>query len=146
MKVELELHNGKSSVVIGSIYWCPLMKAVMCTILLPFKPFRHGRQRLTHVVYWMRTGKMVPKGKLLHHIDHNPLNNRFNNLMLCSRAEHAALHHTGVKRSLSTRRKIQMAAKRWSSTPEFKRTVSSRAKQQHAEKNFGACTWKERTT
>lgn len=52
-----------------------------------------GRLRREHIVVWENvTGKKLPKGYVIHHIDGNGKNNDFSNLQLMTRAEHNSLH------------------------------------------------------
>lgn len=46
-----------------------------------------------HVAVWENYHKKkVPKDHVIHHVDHNPLNNDISNLQLMGRAEHTTLH------------------------------------------------------
>lgn len=52
-----------------------------------------GRNTFVHrVIYAWVTGAEPPEGAHIHHIDHNPSNNAWNNLALLTAAEHQALH------------------------------------------------------
>jgi len=56
--------------------------------------FGHGNKQsemLHHAVYKFYHGE-IPNGKIIHHIDHNPLNNSIENLEAVSRSEHNRLH------------------------------------------------------
>lgn len=146
MDINLVLHYKNRKVTVRKLEWSDRFNAYL-VYLLPGHPFksrkyRFGAYKLTHIVYWLRTGKFVPKGHVIHHSDHNPENNVFENYELMTRAAHAAHHHTGKKRSAKTRAKLKATAAIWSSTPEFRKLVSERAKQQHRENNFGRHTWR----
>jgi hypothetical protein len=45
-----------------------------------------------HRAIWENAHGPIPKGYMVHHIDHNPLNNALENLECVSRAEHAKRH------------------------------------------------------
>ena len=45
-------------------------------------------------VVWEQAHGPAPRGMVIHHIDHDPLNDDIGNLMLMTRAEHAS-HHSG---------------------------------------------------
>lgn len=52
---------------------------------------RHGWAQRSHVVWWLRTGQVVPVGYNVHHRDDNSLNDRFYNLELLLHGEHTRL-------------------------------------------------------
>ena len=56
----------------------------------------------THV--WVSAHGSVPPGHVIHHVDHNPLNNAITNLQCLSRSQHATTHllsrHRGQKENL----------------------------------------------
>jgi len=54
-----------------------------------------GWQRRSYVMWWIVTGKAVPKGYDLHHIDENRRNDVFGNLELIEHETHARRHRTG---------------------------------------------------
>jgi hypothetical protein len=83
--------------------------------------------------------RRLRKNEIVHHDDEDKTNNRITNLVLTTRAKHV-LDHPRVL-SEETKRKISAAAKRWSSTPEFCKMASERAKKQHAEGKLGRATW-----
>lgn len=46
-----------------------------------------------HVVVCENLGiTAIPKGWCVHHVDHNPHNNTFDNLVLCTMSDHTRLH------------------------------------------------------
>lgn len=46
-----------------------------------------------HLVWWRRTGELVPSGFILHHKNERKRDNRYTNLELRPRGEHTAEHH-----------------------------------------------------
>lgn len=61
-------------------------------------PGRKYRDRYVYehqLVWWKRTGKLVPDGYLIHHKNDNKRDNRFVNLELKSRAQHTHDHKFG---------------------------------------------------
>jgi len=54
--------------------------------------YASGYVRRTHVVWWLKTGKVVPKGYVVHHKDRDSLNDRFSNLELMKSGKHTRLH------------------------------------------------------
>jgi predicted nucleic acid-binding Zn ribbon protein len=50
------------------------------------------KKKRLHVAIWEFYNGPIPKGKIIHHIDKNPLNNKIENFMLVSRTEHAKIH------------------------------------------------------
>lgn len=47
-----------------------------------------------HVYIWeFNHGCEIDSGWVVHHVDHNPLNNEIENLVAMTRAEHSRLHH-----------------------------------------------------
>jgi hypothetical protein len=143
MKIMLELRYKDRCIIIKDVVWDRNLKTHYVGIKDRKRPFNKRRlYKLTHVIYWLRTGKKVPKKKLIHHIDHNPQNNVYENFQLMTWSEHATHHHKGSKRSASIKARMKASAIVRSDTPEFRKLVSERAKKQHAENNFGADTRK----
>ena len=57
---------------------------------------RNG-ETLHRAIWEFYSGKKIPKGYVIHHIDGNRGNNDYSNLMCVSHTEHAALHRWGDK-------------------------------------------------
>lgn len=53
---------------------------------------------------WKLFNGEVPKGYVIHHKDHNKLNDRLDNLELMTVEEHNKHHHTGLKHSKETKK------------------------------------------
>jgi predicted Zn-ribbon and HTH transcriptional regulator len=53
--------------------------------------------RAVHV--WLQSGQTIPKGYVVHHKDHNKLNDDISNLALITRAEHANHHRKELDRA-----------------------------------------------
>jgi hypothetical protein len=53
---------------------------------------RTGWARRSHVVWWLKTGQVVPSGWHIHHKDRDIQNDVFENLQLASAAEHMRTH------------------------------------------------------
>lgn len=69
-----------------------------------------GKEVLYHHHVWKNNHKKeIPKGYLIHHIDKNILNNNINNLQLMSFKEHTRMHHTGLKHSMKSRKKMSIS-------------------------------------
>lgn len=45
-----------------------------------------------HIVWWENTGEILETNEIIHHKNHNKLDNRFSNLEKMSRSEHSSLH------------------------------------------------------
>lgn len=58
----------------------------------PGKTYNNGNCLLHHLVWWQNTGELVPPGFVLHHKNEDKFDNRFENLELLSKAEHASHH------------------------------------------------------
>jgi len=68
-----------------------------------------GKQKLySHYVWFLNTGHWPDwrngKGEDIHHIDGDPLNDDFENLLLMTHAEHTSLHNSGENSSMYGRR------------------------------------------
>lgn len=68
-------------------------------LVLPVGDFpgtRHGKRKrhvLEHVlVWWLNTGVIPSKGEVVHHINQDKLDNRFDNLQLMTASDHMKLH------------------------------------------------------
>jgi hypothetical protein len=46
------------------------------------------------IVWWLKTGKVIPPGMVLHHKDEDTLNDTFDNLEMLTNGEHTRLHQT----------------------------------------------------
>ncbi len=53
----------------------------------------YGYARRSHVVWWLKTGEVVPDGYILHHKDEDSLNDEFKNLKLLKNSKHSSLHN-----------------------------------------------------
>lgn len=68
-------------------------------------------KRLHRLIWEDFYGCEVPKGYVIHHRDHNSLNNCILNLQLMRREDHIILHRTGKTHSEETKRKISETKK-----------------------------------
>ena len=91
-KTDIEISNHGN--VRGNKYFGIKFNESLITI-------KNGRRCLIHCpifrLVWLVFNGPVPKGYVIHHIDHNKLNDNLNNLMLMTIAEHIRHHHTGMK-------------------------------------------------
>lgn len=53
----------------------------------------HGMCFRSRVVWWLETGSKPPDGWVIHHKNHDKLDDRFENLQVMTRAEHASHHN-----------------------------------------------------
>lgn len=102
----------------------------------------HGQRRWSfeHRAVWEEHHGIIPKGKFIHHLNHNPSDNRIENLILVnSNSEHHRLYHhkrpsehgrkishglAGKPKSEGHRRKISLAAKGKPKSLEHRRRLS----------------------
>lgn len=71
-----------------------------------------GNRVLEHQLVWAEANgmKLVPSGHVIHHKDHNKLNNHPDNLELMTRKDHARLHaYENFLESATTRAKARRA-------------------------------------
>lgn len=54
---------------------------------------RYGRALRSHVVWWLTHKKTPPRGHVIHHINHNSLDDRPENLMPMTPRDHSRHHH-----------------------------------------------------
>ena len=47
-----------------------------------------------------KIGRYLTKNEIVHHINHNPSDNRIENLMLMDKFQHNSQHHTGERTGL----------------------------------------------
>lgn len=52
----------------------------------------NGKHILSHKKVWLLSGRTIPEGYCLHHIDENKFNNDINNLALMTKSLHAKHH------------------------------------------------------
>lgn len=80
-------------------------------------------QQIYHLVWEVFNGP-VPKGYVIHHIDHNKLNDRLDNLMMMTKSEHSIHHLTGRKASKETKEKMSKIHKGQIISEEQKLAIS----------------------
>lgn len=69
---------------------------------------RDGKKIALHrLVVEEREGRKLSSDELVHHVDHDPLNNDPDNLVILTRAEHQRLHTLGVKKKRWSGEEIQ---------------------------------------
>lgn len=82
------------------------------------------RERLHCFVWRSETGRIIPKGYAVHHIDGDKNNNDFSNLALMSKESHAKLHGTTwseeriIKQRAILKEKCVPASKAWHKSEE----------------------------
>jgi predicted MarR family transcription regulator len=61
------------------------------------RPYRHTRRNGVsidnHRLLWEQTNGPIPKGSVVHHVNHDKRDNRIENLALMTRQEHSAHHN-----------------------------------------------------
>ena len=92
-------------------------------------------KRLFHRDKWeVKAGIKIPEGFVVHHIDHNKENNRFDNLQVMARADHQR-HHSlegewvGSKENLEQLRAAGEKAAEWHRSDEGRAWHSKNSKQ-----------------
>ncbi len=77
---------------------------------------------LLHREIWKHHKGSIPKGMVVHHVDHNPLNNDISNLALMTKQEHSIEHPPtdpeAIKRWKNGMKKARRLATIWRATPE----------------------------
>lgn len=84
-----------------------------------------------HPIYqlvWTVFNGPIPKGYVVHHKDHNSMNDRLDNLQIMTKSEHTIHHHTGIKQSDECKRKKSEKLKGRVFTEETKMKMSKSAK------------------
>ena len=73
-----------------------------------FINYPNYKYRYIHQYIWMvANGCDIPEGYEIHHIDGNKLNNSIYNLELIEKYKHLSLHHTSMKHTEETKKKIK---------------------------------------
>lgn len=86
------------------------------------KAVMYGYAKRYHVVWWLKTGKTVPKGFVLHHKNEDKSDDRFSNLELLEHGEHTRRHCEKplLQRVCHQCRKTFFVKKQWLYDPEHK--------------------------
>lgn len=63
----------------------------------PGKRYRERYVYEHHLVWWKKTGQLVPDGYVLHHKNEIKTDNRISNLELKDKGKHSKDHHPAVK-------------------------------------------------
>ena len=95
----------------------------------------NGRRMFEHVAVWEKANGPVPTGHAIHHVNHNKLDNRLENLACIPWGEHTRIHHKGIPngpRSEATKAKISASSK------GHRHTDESRAKMRAAQQKRAA--------
>lgn len=63
----------------------------------PTHPRSHrGRVLLSRQTVEMFLGRYLDSDEIIHHVDHNPKNNKLENLLITNRSEHAKIHRKKI--------------------------------------------------
>ena len=101
----------------------------------------YGKPAL-HRQIWIDQRGPIPKGGTIHHIDHNPYNNRIKNLRLMTHGAHSRMHMTALMRQPQFRARALAGQKRAIlKAVAWHRSAIGRAWHQA----HGKRTWKGRT-
>lgn len=74
---------------------------------------------MEHIVIWEKeNGKELPEGYVIHHINGIKDDNRIENLLMMTSAEHTKFHHINSKRTDETKSKISIKAKQRLENPK----------------------------
>jgi hypothetical protein len=72
---------------------CVKYRQIKAPLDYPGKIYQDGRVLEHHLVWWRRTGKVVPKGFVVHHRDGEGKHNQFRNLQLMRAGKHTTHHN-----------------------------------------------------
>lgn len=78
---------------------------------------------LIYTLVWEAFNGPIPKGYVIHHKDHNKLNDRLDNLQLMSNDEHTKHHHINKTVTEETKKKISNKRKGQHLTEETKQKL-----------------------
>jgi hypothetical protein len=108
--------------------------------------------RTLHRSVWEHNKGPIPKGFVIHHKDHNKLNNKISNLELLSDSDHKKQHWVEDKEIMlaATRQNIQkanLASKEWHGSPEGLEWHGQHAKAVYAKHvpTPAVCAWCHKT-
>jgi hypothetical protein len=89
-------------------------------------------------------GRKLTKNEIVHHIDHDKLNNDISNLELTSRSEHMRHHSTGrtYKHSEETKKLLSDKAKQQMAQPGMKEKISKLTKEAMQREDVKERYWK----
>lgn len=70
-----------------------------------------GNEPYIHRLVFETFVRPLKKGEVVHHLDQDPTNNLYTNLVAMTQAEHTLLHRKGRNHSQQTKRKMSLAKK-----------------------------------
>lgn len=85
---------------------------VLCIKTHPNGDKAHGYIFEHRVVMEMKLGRYLTENEVVHHKNEIKHDNRLENLELMEHGEHTTMHHTGAKRSIETKEKLSIRAKK----------------------------------
>jgi len=87
----------------------------------------NGKLILVHQKVWKENNGLsyIPSGCCVHHLDGNKINNNPNNLLLLDVGTHSTLHHTGMKYSDESRKKMSTSGKKKIFTKEHRDKINT---------------------
>jgi hypothetical protein len=107
------------------------------------REYYHSANKRYHVALWEHHHGPVPSGYVIHHIDHNSLNNDISNLSCMLKGEHLSLHKKGRPHPRTKEHNDHLQKAVW--TPERRAELSEKNRirwaKQRAEAKEVICTF-----
>lgn len=103
------INLNRESVFYDGMWWHRYPNAKETVTRNYFHKGINNKITFLHRYIWEKHNGKQPKGYEVHHVDDNPANNKIDNLILLTKAEHCKVTWTGKKHSDESKKKMSIS-------------------------------------